>query len=141
MFSEPEGQLQRENSLKALVVDDNCSAANLISDIFTSLGFKTVLTALDGETALRFFNNEEPDIVVTDFIMPRIDGIALFREMRRLRPKVPVVIFTAFSDQLDARLQREKSAPEFVLKKYALKVEDFVFILEKCFPGRMFKFE
>jgi DNA-binding NtrC family response regulator len=57
-----------------------------------------LLFAANGREALDIFQREKPDIVLTDIIMPVMDGIALAEELGRLSPETPLVFYSAFSD-------------------------------------------
>lgn len=59
---------------------------------------RAIFFARNGREALEVFIREKPDLVLTDIIMPVMDGIALTEELRRLSPETPVVFFSAFSD-------------------------------------------
>ena len=76
-----------------LLVDDTPDHLLLVSDVLTRRGFR-VLTALSGVDALKLFTITPTDLVVLDYYMPGLDGGATAREMRRLRPEVPIIIFS-----------------------------------------------
>ena len=76
-----------------LLVDDKPEHLQLVSTVLTLRGFR-VLTALSGEDALKLFSITPADLVVLDYYMPGLDGGATAREMRRLRPEVPIIIFS-----------------------------------------------
>ena len=76
-----------------LLVDDTPDHLLLVSDVLTRRGFR-VLTALSGVDALKLFTITPADLVVLDYYMPGLDGGATAREMRRMRPEVPIIIFS-----------------------------------------------
>jgi two-component system, NtrC family, response regulator GlrR len=76
-----------------LLVDDKPDHLLLVSNVLTRRGFR-VLTALSGEDGIRLFSMTGADLVVLDYYMPGLDGGATAREMRRLRPEVPIIIFS-----------------------------------------------
>jgi CheY-like chemotaxis protein len=76
-----------------LLVDDTPDHLLLVSDVLTRRGFR-VLTALSGVDALKLFTITPADLVVLDYYMPGLDGGATAHEMRRLRPEVPIIIFS-----------------------------------------------
>src|SRR5215471_5132373 len=82
--------------MRILLVDDEQSllltlAANLELDGFD------VTTAESGEHALKLFEREAFDLVLSDITMPGMSGIDLFRRVRSQRPECPVVLMTAFA--------------------------------------------
>jgi|SRR6185436_13418746 two-component system response regulator GlrR len=76
-----------------LLVDDKPDHLLLVSTILTRRGFR-VLTALSGEDGIRLLSMTGADLVVLDYYMPGMDGGATAHEMRRLRPEVPIIIFS-----------------------------------------------
>lgn len=85
--------------MKILVVDDNESIVNLLSDILSKTGFHTVATALDAREAMELIRTAKPafDCFVVDIQMPEIDGIELTKFIRSdpRHNNAPVVILTA----------------------------------------------
>ena len=79
---------------RALVVDDLIEAREIVGDRLCEVGF-AVGYAADGLDALNAFAREEPDLIVTDWQMPRLNGIGLVRRIREISD-VPVVMLTAF---------------------------------------------
>jgi PAS domain S-box-containing protein len=113
-----------EGNYTLLVVDDNDTLLKLSRETFSSLGHK-VLTARDGEEALNILNKEKIDLVVTDVLMPNVDGYMLcyrIRSDKQLRD-VPVMIYTAtYTSASDEALAREIGADKFVRKPAPVKV-------------------
>jgi CheY-like chemotaxis protein len=78
-----------------LIAEDHKDIRHVHEKLFTSRGY-TVLTAGDGASALEEANKQHPDVVVTDLVMPRVDGLQLCRALRmhpRLR-KIPVIMLS-----------------------------------------------
>jgi two-component system C4-dicarboxylate transport response regulator DctD len=100
----------------ALVVDDEPLARRLVSSVLRRVGW-SVIEAPDGRTALRVAP-ESLDLLVTDFEMPEISGIALAEELRRRDADLPVVMVSGHGDGRDllARLRGPQAA--FVAKPF-----------------------
>ena len=81
--------------MKILVVDDDEHIRRLYKEEFEDEGY-TVIVASNGEEALELFDKETPDIVTLDILLPDIDGIRLLRQMKEKRPKVPIIMSTAY---------------------------------------------
>ena len=81
---------------KILVVEDDPDARQMLQVVLSDEGY-TVLTAEDGQAALRLLDKECPDLVVTDIQMPNLDGIGLTRSLRGCPQwrKIPVLVLTA----------------------------------------------
>ena len=80
---------------KVLVVDDDSHILRLYKEELEEEGYE-VVTASTGKEALEKFEKEEPDLVTLDILMPDIDGISLLRRMKELRPRMPIIMSTAY---------------------------------------------
>lgn len=78
-----------------LVVEDEVLAALAIEDYLGRLGYRVTLAG-DGVEGLERQRNDPAHIVVTDIRMPRMDGLRLIRELRRLDPALPIVVMTGY---------------------------------------------
>lgn len=78
-----------------LVVDDNEMLCRLTCDILRTEGYRAV-PASNAAEALRAFDEEEFDLLVTDFQMPGMSGVELARTIRNRNPGFPVIVMTAF---------------------------------------------
>jgi two-component system, response regulator PdtaR len=81
---------------QVLIVDDNRDLAANIAEILEDAGHRA-LVASDGREALAVIQREHLDAVLTDMRMPRMSGPELLREIRRVKPELPVMAFTAWS--------------------------------------------
>lgn len=90
--TEPAGEIKR-----ILLVDDNKSGAPARKSALAEHGFE-VSTACSGHEALEIFQQSHFDLVVTDYRMPRMNGVQLISELRELRPGLPVVILSGFAE-------------------------------------------
>src|SRR5688572_18684447 len=81
---------------RILVVDDELSVREFFEILLAKEGYD-VVTALDGQDAMKLIRDQAFDIVVTDLQMQNGDGMALLKESKRLQPEVPVIMITAFA--------------------------------------------
>jgi DNA-binding response OmpR family regulator len=81
--------------MKILVVDDDQHIQRLYKEEFEEEGYEVVI-ASNGQEALELFDREVPDIVTLDILLPDVDGIRLLRQMKEKRPKVPIIMSTAY---------------------------------------------
>jgi CheY-like chemotaxis protein len=95
-----------------LVVDDERSVRQVLRDVLTDAGY-TVETAPDGRTALELIARTPPDLVMTDVMMPHLDGWALLARVRERLPVLPVIVMSAV-DPRDARRHRAITADHTV---------------------------
>jgi CheY-like chemotaxis protein len=86
---------------RVLVAEDDPDVRDLMSDLLTSWGIEVALAAT-GVEALTMFEANGPrfDLLLTDLTMPGMTGVALARAVTRLRPGMPVLLCTAFTDDL-----------------------------------------
>ena len=83
----------RNHPKRALLIDDDNGVRNVIFDIVTSFGYVTDAAA-NGPEGLALFEKNLYDVVLTDLLMPGMTGWEVLRALRRLDPKIPVVIVT-----------------------------------------------
>src|SRR6185437_5359272 len=118
------GQLRRNGrmTVSVLVVDDEPDVAELFRQRFRREvrdGTYVMHFACSGEEALRLLaSGIQPQLIVilSDINMPGMDGLALLREVKGLRPDLPVIMVTAYGDDERRRLAKEYGAAEFVTK-------------------------
>ncbi len=79
--------------LTVLCIDDNATALHVRKLVLESAGY-SVLTADDAKTAMQLFTSTDVDIVVTDYFLQGTTGLELAAEMKRLKPKIPIVILS-----------------------------------------------
>lgn len=81
--------------MKILVVDDDAHILKLYKLELEEDGYE-VITASNGQEAMELFDSEEPDLVTLDILMPDIDGISLLRQMKEKKPRLPIIMSTAY---------------------------------------------
>lgn len=81
--------------MKILVVDDDEHILRLYKDELSEEGYEVVLAA-NGKEALELFHQEDPDLVTLDIRLPDIDGIQLLRQMKEKKPRLPIIMSTAY---------------------------------------------
>jgi CheY-like chemotaxis protein len=78
-----------------LVVDDESDVVDLLVECLTDSGYR-VITANDGWEALKKFQKHRPDLVISDVIMPELDGISLVKKIQASTPDAKIVLMTGY---------------------------------------------
>ena len=100
---------------RILVVDDEPSHRDSLKRIFERAGH-AVLVAEDGEGALGVLRGSDVDVVLTDLVMPRMDGLALLKASKTVRPEADVVLMTAYGTVENAVAAMREGAYDFITK-------------------------
>ncbi|MGD2165108.1 MAG: response regulator transcription factor [Anaerolineae bacterium] len=103
--------------MKALVVDDDRTLAGLVTFALQREGFE-VVQAHDGEVALRRWAEEEPDVIVLDVNMPKVDGFAVCRRIRA-EAETPIIMLTVRGDEDDVVRGLELGADDYIPKPFS----------------------
>src|SRR5713226_1022543 len=96
-----------------LVVDDEPQVLEVMKMYLSREGLH-VNTASDGEAALAQVDAHSPDLVVLDLMLPKVDGLEVFRRIRA-KCATPVIMLTAKSDELDRVLGLELGADDYIV--------------------------
>lgn len=102
-----------------LVVDDQSSVRTLLKDYLTSQGYR-VVTANDGQDALFVARHEQPNLVLLDIMMPKMDGYQFLSAFRR-ENQVPVIVLSAREEETDTVLGLELGADDYVIKPFRMR--------------------
>ncbi len=102
--------------LRILVVDDEPAMVGAITALVGTAGHQ-VITAYDGDAALRRFEEEGPDLVLLDLAMPGRDGVDVCREIRRTS-RTPVIVLTGEADELAKVEALDAGADDYVTKPF-----------------------
>lgn len=105
-------------SKKILVVDDEQSISTLLQYNLEQAGF-SVTTAMDGEEGLQSCINKEPDLLVLDLMLPKMDGIEVCKQLRQRKIMVPILMLTAKDDEFDKVLGLELGADDYMTKPFS----------------------
>ena len=108
---------------RILLVDDNANGLSARRSVLEELGHR-IATASSGTEALEQFARGKFDLVVTDYKMPRMDGLELIVRLRKQTPDLPIVLISGFADTLG--LSEENTGADVVIQKSANEVAHLV---------------
>jgi DNA-binding response OmpR family regulator len=103
-----------------LVVEDDENISTAISEYFSRAGY-SVKTAEDGLAGVQTALQDHPDAVVLDLMLPKMDGLAVCRELREKVPYIPILMLTAKDDVVDKVLGLEMGADDYITKPFSLR--------------------
>jgi DNA-binding response OmpR family regulator len=104
---------------KILIVDDQKKMVQMLKTCLEKEGYSTV-EAYDGEEALEQFRLEQPDLVLLDVMMPRLDGLEFCRRVRE-KAKTPIIIISAKSEETDKLVGLDLGADDYITKPFSLR--------------------
>jgi len=102
---------------RVLVVDDDPTVSDVVTRYLGHAGF-AVKALADGEAAVRAVLADPPDLVVLDLMLPGLDGLEVFKQVRAEVP-VPVIMLTALGEEADRLVGLELGADDYVTKPFS----------------------
>ncbi len=118
---------------KILVVDDQQIIRKILARSLASAGFK-VTAAEDGLVALERLKEAPFDAMITDIMMPNMDGISLLLESRKTYADMPVLIITGYAKELTTVKARELGASDLLIKPF--KNNEIIAALQRTLANR-----
>ena len=102
---------------KILIVDDEKPISDIVKFNLTKEGYE-VIKAYDGEEALEKVEDEQPDLILLDLMLPKIDGLEVARRVRA-KHSIPIIMVTAKDSELDKVVGLELGADDYVTKPFS----------------------
>lgn len=102
---------------KILVVDDEKPISDIVKFNLSKEGYE-VFTAFDGEEAVEMVSEVEPDLILLDLMLPKMDGLEVCREVRK-NYDTPIIMVTAKDSEIDKVLGLELGADDYVTKPFS----------------------
>ena len=120
---------------KILIIEDEKNISEIVAKYLEKEGY-TTLIANDGIEGLALFRDSNPDLVISDVMMPTIDGFEVLREIR-LISDVPVIMLTAKQEEVDRLKGFENGADDYVTKPFSPKelVRRVMVILKRTYKA------
>src|SRR5215203_4459365 len=109
-----------ERKVSLLVVEDDENISTAISEYFSRAGYN-VKTVEDGLNGVKAALDDPPDAVVLDLMLPKMDGLAVCKELREKVGYLPIIMLTAKDDVVDKVLGLEMGADDYMTKPFSLR--------------------
>ncbi len=106
--------------MRILIAEDDRYIGEGLCAVVEAEGYTPEL-ATDGEQALSMFHAKRPDVVLLDIMMPRRDGYAVCREIRKVDNDIPVIFISAKSEEIDRVLGLELGADDYIMKPFGTR--------------------
>jgi nitrogen regulation protein NR(I) len=117
---------------RILLIEDDVRAASSLERLLQTEGYQ-VTVAHRGDDGLRHAQTEEHDVVITDLRMPGVDGLQIIRQMHAAKPRLPIVLTTAFGTTDNTIEATKHGAFEYLRKPF--KMEEFLDVTARAAAG------
>jgi DNA-binding response OmpR family regulator len=123
--------------IKVLLVDDEPAITDNLSPFLERAGYQ-VITASNGEQALRLVADEDPDVMVLDVLMPKVDGREVLRLLREAGNWIPILLLTQVGEAVERAMALEEGADDYLNKPFDPHelVARIRAVLRRAKPGR-----
>ena len=105
---------------QVLIIEDERDIVAGLRDLFEHHGFE-VRSARDGEVGLELALRGEADVIILDLMLPKLDGIAVCRELRERHVQTPIIMLTARGEEADRVAGLELGADDYVTKPFSTR--------------------
>ena len=113
------------SNLRVLIAEDNTHMRRIVRSLLNAFGIREVIEAEDGANALELYNAHTPDLLITDWAMPIIDGLELTRLIRnpnsKANPYIPIIVLTGHAERKRVIEARDAGVTEFLAKPISAK--------------------
>ncbi len=120
--------------MKVLLVDDEKEFVEALAERLQMRDLSSD-TVYDGEQAISFVEDKEPDVMVLDLKMPGIDGIEVLKRVKKTYPKIQIIILTGHGTEKDEEQARQLGAFDYMEKP--VNIDDLVTRMKKAFRNKM----
>jgi DNA-binding NtrC family response regulator len=124
--------------VRILIVDDDSQICETLAEILADEGFE-VEYVLSGEKALQKIDSEQYDVVITDLLMPKADGMEILTHVKRVKPKTQVIMITAFATIENAVEAMKRGASDYIAKPF--KINEIQSSIKRVLEEAKFKEE
>lgn len=105
--------------MKILIAEDDIHIRQGLADMLSREGY-SVLVAENGKVALLMYQQEQPDFIILDIMMPELDGYSVCKEIRKHDEHTPVIFLSAKGEEIDKVLGLELGADDYINKPFGI---------------------
>jgi CheY-like chemotaxis protein len=129
--------INRPHPLRILLVDDETYMRVFVGRVLSSEITCTVTEARDGQEAIDQCGKVDPELVILDINMPRVDGVQALGEIRTMKPDIPIVMLTSISEEVVVEKCLINGASHFIRKDVGANVlkAELMEMLQQFFPN------
>lgn len=103
-----------------LIVDDEAPIVEMLKFNLQKAGYKT-LAAYDGRAGLELATTKNPDLILLDVMLPKMDGFEVCRKIREVNKEVPILMLTAREEEIDKVFGLESGADDYITKPFSIR--------------------
>ena len=103
-----------------LIVEDETNIVDILSFNLEREGYNTI-EAYDGQTGLQLAREQNPDLILLDLMLPRMDGFEVCRRLRADGSAIPIIMLTAREEEADKIMGLELGADDYITKPFAIR--------------------
>ena len=109
-------------SINVMLVEDDIEIVNMLKLPLENANF-TVVAVHDGEVAIDFISKETPDLILLDLMLPKIDGLEVYRLVRHNNrtKNIPIIMLTAKAEEIDRIVGLELGADDYIAKPFSIR--------------------
>lgn len=108
--------------MKILVADDSKTMLRIISNTLKRIGEDDIDTALDGQIALQLFNENQYDLILTDWNMPVMNGLELVQNIRKSNKDIPIIMITTEGGKTEVIKALRAGVNNYIVKPFTPQV-------------------
>jgi CheY-like chemotaxis protein len=129
--------MNRPTPLRVLLVDDEKYMRVFVGRVLSMAINCTMVEARDGQEAISQCQASDPELIILDINMPRMDGVQALGEIRALRPDIPVIMLTSISEEVVVEKCVSRGASYFIRKDVGANIlkEELEEMLRQFFPN------
>ena len=109
-----------EQLAKILVIEDEAAIRTSLGEGLKNENYEAILCE-DGAQGLESFKSQNPDLVVLDIMLPKVDGLEVLRQIRGTKATTPIIMLTAKSEEVDKIVGLEIGADDYITKPFSMR--------------------